>query len=218
MSLVRILVVDDHEVVRKGLRAVLEAQQGWEVCGEAVNGREGKIKAKELKPDIVTLDIGMPELNGLEATRQILKAAPKTEVLVLTIHESEELIRSALEAGARGYVLKSDIARDLVSAVETLLQHRPFLSSRASAMVLHDSLQKGSRHDAEGASRYPLTPREREIVQLLAEGKSNKEVAAILGITPKTAETHRANIMHKLGLHSLAELVRYAIRNKIVQP
>ncbi len=218
MSLVRILVADDHEVVRKGVRAILEAREGWEVCAEATNGREAKTRARESKPDIVILDIGMPELNGVEATRQILRAVPKTEVLVMSIHESEEVIRNVLEAGARGYVFKSDIAQDLVLAVETLLQHKPFLSPKASEMILHTSLPRSIRHEAEASSRYALTPREREIVQLLAEGRSNKEVAAVLGITPKTAETHRANIMHKLGLHSVADLVRYAIRNKIVQP
>lgn len=218
MSKVRILVADDHDVVRQGLRSLLETQSGWEVCAEAVTGREAVKKAKESKPDVVVMDISMPELNGLEATRQILKAVPQAEVLILTMHDSEELIREVLDAGARGYVLKSDAGRDLVAAVDALRQHNPFLTSRVSEMVLHGYLRRDTHSNKEEPARSRLTQREREVVQLLAEGKSNKETAATLGISVKTAETHRANIMNKLGLHSVTELVRYAVRNKIVEP
>ena len=218
MSKVKILVADDHDVVRQGLRSLLEAQAGWEVCAEAVTGREAVKKAEQTRPDVVVMDISMPELNGLEATRQIIKLVPQTEVLILTMHDSEELVREVLNAGARGYVLKSDAGRDLVAAVDTLRQHKPFLTSRVSEMVLHGYLKGDSRSDKEEPARSRLTQREREIVQLLAEGKSNKEIATSLGISVKTAETHRANIMNKLGLHSVTELVRYAFRNKIVQP
>jgi DNA-binding NarL/FixJ family response regulator len=218
MSKVKILVADDHDIVRQGLRALLESQSGWEVCAEAVTGREAVKKAEESKPDVVVMDISMPELNGLEATRLILKAVPQAEVLILTMHDSEELIREVLDAGARGYVLKSDAGRDLVAAVDALRQHKPFLTSRVSEMVLHGYLRGDTQSNKAEPARSRLTQREREIVQLLAEGKSNKEIASTLGISVKTAETHRANIMNKLGLHSVTELVRYAVRNKIVEP
>ena len=214
----RILLADDHEVVRHGLRVLLEAHPGWEVVGEAENGREAVDKVRQARPDVVVLDITMPELNGLEATRQILKAAPQTEVLILTMHESEQVAREVLAAGARGYLLKSDASRDLVSAVDALRQHRPFFTSRVSQMVLEGYLHGPSLGDAPATRRELLTPREREIVQLLAEGKSNKDVAAALGISPKTIETHRANIMRKLNLHSVSELVRFAVRNRMVEP
>ncbi len=218
MKGVRILIADDHEVVRRGVRTLLETRPEWEVCGEAAGGREAVQKAKQLKPDVVVLDIGMPDLNGLEATRQILRTVPRTEVIILTIHDSEQVIHDVLDAGARGYVLKSDAGRDLVTAVETLRQHKPFLTHRVSERLLQDYLGKGAVNDRQAAARRLLTPREREIVQLLAEGKTNKEVASSLSISPKTAETHRSNIMHKLGLHSVSELVRYAIRNRIILP
>ncbi len=218
MTAVRILVADDHDVVRRGVRAILEAQPGWEVCDEAATGREAVEKAQKLKPDIVILDISMPELNGLEATRQILKEVPRTEVLILTIHASEQLMHDALQAGARGYVLKCSAGSDLVAAVKSLLRHEPFLTSKASGMVLEGYLKASPRANQDTLSHSRLSPREREIVQLLAEGKSNKEVAAALGISLKTAETHRANSMRKLNLHSVGELVRYAIRNKFIEP
>jgi DNA-binding NarL/FixJ family response regulator len=218
MTTTRILLADDHEVVRQGLRVMLEAQSGWEVVGEAVNGREAVEKTRLLKPDIVVLDITMPELNGLEATRQILKVAPQTEVLVLTMHESEQVAREVLSAGARGYLLKSDAGRDLVTAVDALRNRRPFFTPRISQMVLDGYLHGPSVSDGGLPKRDLLTPREREIVQLLAEGKSNKEVASSLGISPKTIETHRANIMRKLNLHSVSDLVRFAVRNRMVEP
>jgi len=219
VTTVRILVADDHEIVRQGLRALLEAQPGWQVVAEAIDGREALDKAKRLHPDVVVLDVSMPNLNGLEATRQIRKALPQTEVLILTMHDSEQLVREVLEAGARGYVLKSDAGRELVTAVESVRKSKPHFTSRVSEIVLDGYLNAGGRAEAYNVPRtVRLSPREREIVQLLAEGKSNKEVAAALHISVKTAETHRTNLMRKLDLHSISELVRYAIRNKMVEP
>jgi DNA-binding NarL/FixJ family response regulator len=216
----QLLIADDHEIVRRGLRAILETQRDWTVVAEAVTGRQAIDQAREHPPDIAILDIGMPELNGLEATRQILKLLPQTEVLILTMHESEQIVREVLAAGARGYVLKSDAGRDLVAAVEALRDHRTFFSSKISDMLLTSYLRQPERSEptAEPTGRSRLTAREREIVQLLAEGKSNKEVAQMLNISIKTAETHRTNIMNKLDLRSITELVRYAVRNNIVEP
>jgi len=210
---VRILVADDHQVVRTGLRALLESKTGWQVCAEAANGREAVEKAGQLKPDVAVLDIGMPLLNGVEATRQIRKLSPQTEILILTMHDSDLLVQEVLGAGAHGYILKDDADRNLVAAVDALRRHKPYLSSRVSEAA--SSALDGPTSDHVSRSR--LTPREREIVQLLAEGKSNKEIAGYLGISVKTAETHRANIMLKLDFHSLADLVRYAVRNNIIQ-
>jgi DNA-binding NarL/FixJ family response regulator len=209
---VRILVADDHHVVRTGLRALLESKSGWQVCAEAANGLEAVEKARELTPDVAVLDIGMPLLNGVEATRQIRKLSPKTAILILTMHDSDLLVQEVLAAGALGYILKDDADRNLIAAVDALRRHKPFLSSRVSEAALSAGAPEGER-----PSRNRLTPRQREILQLLAEGKSNKEVAAALGISVKTAETHRANIMLKLNFHSITELVRYAVRNKIIQ-
>jgi DNA-binding NarL/FixJ family response regulator len=211
----RILLVDDHEIVRKGLKSVLEARKDWEIIGEATTGREAVEMVEELKPDVVVMDISMPELNGLEAVRQIVKIAPRTEVLVLTMHESEDLVREVLEAGARGYLLKSDASRQLISAVEALRIHKPYLTSRVNEVVLTGYL--GGKPLKGETSGGRLTPREREIVQLLAEGLTNKEIANTLNISVKTAETHRTNIMRKLDLHSVSELVRYAVRNHIIE-
>ena len=218
MKPVRILVADDHDIVRQGLRALLESRPGWEVCGEAATGREAVERARQGKPDVVVLDVSMPELNGLEAARQILQVLPRTEILILTMHESEEMARQVLGVGVRGYVLKSDAARELVSAVEALAEHKPYLTPRVSQMVLEGYLRGEGGLPPAGSLAGRLTPREREVVQLLAEGKSNKEVAIRLGISVKTAEAHRGNIMRKLNLHSVAELVHYALRNQIVQP
>jgi DNA-binding NarL/FixJ family response regulator len=216
MQALKLLVADDHEIVRKGFRAILEAQQDCEVIGEAGDGRRAVELTKELRPDIVVLDISMPLLNGLEAARQILKVRPQTKVLILTMHESDSLIREVLDTGARGYILKTDAGRDLVSAVEALRRNKTFFTSRVAQMIL-DGYLKGDAGPADGeAARDRLTPRQREIVQLLAEGKSSKEIAVALGLSVKTAETHRANIMRKLDCHSVSEVVRYAIRNKII--
>lgn len=215
----RVLIADDHEVVRKGLRTLLEEQPGWQVAGEASDGREAVEKAKALKPDVTVLDISMPTLNGLEATRQMIKNNPQSRVLVLTMHESDPLIREVLGAGARGYLLKSDAGRDLVNAVDAIRRNKTFFTARVAQMVLEGYLdKKPPKVDAETETpRDRLTPRQREIIQLLAEGKSSKEVAVALNLSIKTAETHRANIMRRLDCHSVSELVRYAVRNNIVQ-
>jgi DNA-binding NarL/FixJ family response regulator len=213
----RILIVDDHAVVRRGVRSLLESQQGWEISGEATTGREAVELAKRLQPDVVVMDLSLPELNGLEATRQILKDSPLSEILVLTMHHSEELARDVLQAGARGYVLKSDADQNLIAAVESLRQHKPFLTSRVTEFVLDDYRRRTDILD-DGLAHDTVTAREREIIQLLAEGKSNKEAASTLGISVKTIEAHRANIMRKLRFRSVSDLVRYAIRNKIAQP
>jgi DNA-binding NarL/FixJ family response regulator len=210
----RILVADDHHVVRAGLRTLLETKSGWQVCAEAANGREAVEMAEELTPDVAVLDIGMPLLNGVEATRQIRKRSPKTEVLILTMHDSESLVQEVLQAGARGYILKDDADRNLIAAVTALSHHKLYLSSKVAG-TLSKTVQ--SIGESSGSDRRRLTPREREIVQLLAEAKSNKEIANLLKISVKTAETHRANIMLKLDMHSITELVRYAVRNKIIQ-
>jgi len=215
---VRLLLADDHEIVRKGLRALLEAEPGWQVAAEAADGRDAVEKAQQIKPDIAILDISMPSLNGLEATRQIVRDISETKVLVLTMHDSDPLIQRVLEAGARGYLLKSDAARDLVAAVDALRCNKTFFTPKVAQLVLEGYLDKNPRESAspEGGS-FRLTDRQREIVQLLAEGKSSKEVASALGLSVKTAETHRANIMRRLDCHSVTALVRYAIRNHIIE-
>jgi DNA-binding NarL/FixJ family response regulator len=214
--MIRILIADDHEMIRAGLRNVLEGRADWTVCGEAANGREAVARALALKPDVVVLDFAMPELNGLEVIRQIRTALPHTEVLILTMHESEQLARAALAAGARGFVLKSDAGQTIAAAVEQLSQHRPFITAAVAQSALHGELQPAEPTEEQIIGQR-LTAREREIVQLIAEGRSSKEVAEALGITVKTAETHRANLMRKLELHSVSELVHYAIRNQIVE-
>ena len=215
MSL-RILIVDDHAVVRRGVRSLLESHEGWEVCGEATTGRDAVEQSQRLRPDVVVMDLSLPELNGLDATRQILKDAPDTEVLVLTMHHSEELAREVLQAGARGYVLKADADESLIAAVDTLRQHKPFLTSTVAEFVLDDYVRRGDVQN--DSAPMAVTAREREIIQLVAEGQSNKAAAATLGISVKTIEAHRANIMRKLHLRSVSDLVRYAIRNRIAQP
>ncbi len=211
----RILIADDHEVVRRGLRELLSARGDWEICAEARDGREAVEQARRSKPDLVILEIAMRELNGLGAIRQIRKFLPATEVLILTVNHSENLVRAVLEAGARGFFLKSDSGRELIAAVEALLDHRISFSSQVSEILLHDYLNGGGRKRGDHPT---LTAREREIVQLLAEGKSNKDVASVLKISVKTAETHRGHIMAKLNLRNLCDLVRYAVRNQIIQP
>jgi len=212
----RILVADDHELVRRGIRGLLRARRGWTVVGEAVNGQEAVEKANRLKPDVAILDISMPDLDGLQATRRIREAAPTTEVVVLTMHESDQMVRRVLEAGARGYVLKSDLATHLVNAVKHVSAGKLFLTPRVSEIVVRGFLKTGNESDLTEHSQARPTPREVEIIRLLAEGRANKEIAAKLGITIRTVETHRAKIMLKLGLHSIAELIHYAIRHKIL--
>ncbi len=214
--MVRLLLADDHDIVRRGLRDVLTQQRGWEICGEATTGRQAVEMAVRLRPTIAILDLSMPQLNGLDATRHIKKAAPGVEVLIFTVHDSEQLIREVLAAGARGYLLKSDGLRHIVAAVEALAQHRPYLTWKASETVLEGFLTSWSSR--EDAFADPLTGREREIVQLLAEGNSSKKISALLGISVKTVDTHRVTLMRKLGAHSIVDIVRYAIRNNLVQP
>jgi DNA-binding NarL/FixJ family response regulator len=217
MQPLRLLVADDHEIVRKGLRSLLEEQPGWQVVAEACDGREAVAKTRELKPSVVLLDISMPSLNGLEATRQIVQDDPKTKVLILSMYESDPMIREVLEAGARGYLLKTDTSRDLISAVEGVHRNKTFFTAKVAQMVLDGFLDPGEKSAGNATTKDRLTPRQREIVQLLAEGMSSKEVAAALGLSIKTAETHRANIMQRLNCHSISELVRYAVRNGIIQ-
>jgi DNA-binding NarL/FixJ family response regulator len=218
MKTLRILIADDHDLMRRGVKSLLQSHAGWEVCGEAHTGREAVSKAEELKPDVVILDISMPDLNGVDAAKRIRKASPDTEVLILSVHYSDQLIRDILEAGVRGYIVKSDSDRDLVIAVETLANHKPFFTPRATEVMLTNFNEGKMKADLPETMRDRLTSREREIVQLLAEGKSSKEVASSLNISVKTAETHRANIMRKLQLHTVSELVRYAVRNQIIEP
>ncbi|HSH39171.1 MAG TPA: response regulator transcription factor [Chthoniobacterales bacterium] len=216
MSALRILIADDHEVVREGLRALVESEGSWEVCGTAANGREAVERAKELKPDIVVLDMTMPELSGLEAVRQIKRALPATELLVFSAHRSEEVVAQVFDAGAKSYICKADAGRHLVAAIRSLAEHKPFFTPEVSEILFSRFLAADSRRK-NGVAEQKLTTREREIVRLLAEGRSNKETADILGISIRTSETHRASLMRKLGLDSLPALVRYAIRNGIIE-
>jgi DNA-binding NarL/FixJ family response regulator len=213
MMPLRILVVDDQSIVRQGVRSLVESHHDWEIVGEATTGADAIDTARRLQPDIVVMDLSLPELNGIDATRKILKASPKSEVLVLTLHHSEELARSVLAAGARGYVLKSNGGADVIAAIESLREHRAFLTPTIAGFVFEDYIRQVE--DASGG-QLAVTPRERQIIQLLVEGNSNKQTAAALGISAKTIEAHRANIMRKLHLRSVPDLVRYAIRNKIV--
>jgi DNA-binding NarL/FixJ family response regulator len=209
----RLMLVDDHEVVRRGMAALLEGNAGWQIVGEAGDGRSAVALALEARPDVVVMDVGMPELNGFEATRQILKVLPQTEVLILTMHDGEQLVREVIEAGARGYVLKSDAGRQLVAAVHSLGRHQPYFTSAIAARVYAEARQSPRRGRPPAIG---LTPREREVLQLLAEGHNNREVADRLGRSVKTIETHRARLMRKVRVGSLAELVRYAVREGIV--
>lgn len=217
--MLRILLADDHELTRSGFRYLLEKHPDWSVCGEASNGRMAVEMAEKLRPDFAILDMSMPELNGLEATRQILKKQPQLKVLIFTMHETEKIIVDVLEAGARGVVLKSDVGENMVAAVESISKGRRFFTSRIAETVVDAYLSKRvpSETADHGQGTFALTTREREVVHLLAEGKSNKEVADCLGISARTAEGHRSEVMRKLKLGSLAELIRFAIRNGIVQ-
>ncbi len=210
--------MDDHQVVRRGVAGLIgDARSDWEVCGEASTGREAVAAAASLKPDVVVMDISMPDMNGLEATREILKNNPGTEVLILSVHESDQIVHDVLAAGARGYILKQDAGTDLIAALEAVRLHRLFLTTRVSEVVLSGYLGRAAAGTLPDAPFSRLSPREIQIVQLVAESKSNKEVSNILHLSVKTVESHRAHIMEKLGIHSVTELVRYAIRNNIVE-
>lgn len=209
----RILIADDHEVVRAGLRSILETHSGWEVVAEAADGKEAIIKALETKPDVAVLDYSIPLVNGVEATRQIRKRNPKIEVLIFTMHDNEALVGDVLEAGARAYLLKSDARQHLISAIEALTMHKPFFSGQISEKLLETFLR--TQKDRFGTI---LSARERIVVQLIAEGHSNKQISGILNLSVKTIESHRAAAMRKLNITSTAGIVRYAIRNKLVEP
>src|SRR6266404_4099444 len=214
---IRILIADDHDVMREGTRAVIERQPGWEVCGIAATGRQAVEQAFALEPDVVVMDMSMPEFNGLEATQQIKRRLPQTEILIFTAHQIEELIPEVFKAGAKSLIFKADAHTYLVEAIQSLSQHKSFFTSKVSELLFADFLHGSKGNGGKSQPRQELTRREREIVRLLAEGKTNKEVADVLGISVRTAETHRATILRKLGLDSVAGLVRYAIRNKIVE-
>jgi DNA-binding NarL/FixJ family response regulator len=207
----RILIADDHDVVRSGVRSILEAQEGWEVVGEAETGKEAVDKALATRPDVVVLDYALPVMNGIEATRQIRARVPGAEVLIFTMHDTDALVREVLEAGARGFLLKSDARKFLLAAVESLVAHKPFFTGKVSETLLASYLAK--RAETEEL----LTARERSVIQLIAEGHTNRSMADILSISSKTVETHRASAMRKLDLSTTAALIRYAIRNKIVE-
>ena len=214
--MLHILIADDHEIFRRGIRGLLQAHHGWKVAAEAVNGREAVEKTSTLKPDIAIIDISMPELDGLQATRQIRVAVPKTKIIILTMHDSDQMVRRVFEAGASGYVLKSDYADCLAQAVTDVSQGKRFLTPKVSEIVFEGFLKTNSQHQQRERAAARTTPRELEIIRLLAEGKANKEVAALLGITVRTVETHRAKILLKIGCHSLVELIHHAINNDII--
>lgn len=216
MKKLRILIADDHEVIRTGARALIEAKTNWEVCGEATNGRQAVELTAKMQPDVAVLDISMPELNGLEATRQIKKLVPETEVLILTGSTTEQLVHDVFESGARSYIYKTDAGTQLTEAIETVSRHKPFFTSKVSE-ILFDRFMRPDKSPKQAHPGEALTAREREIVQLLAEGKSNKELADYFSISVKTVETHRAAIMRKLRLDSVTHLVRYAIRNGFIE-
>ena len=211
MRNLRILIADDHEIVRNGIRILLEVRRRWSICGEAATARETITMTAQLKPDVVLLDLSLPDLNGLEAIPQILKAHPPAEILVLTMHDSGHMVSHALGAGVRGIVLKCDASRELIAAIESVGRHQMFLSTRVT-----QAIAKMGADTRSGPSLADLTSREKEVLKLLAAGKNNKEIAAILGIGTKTVETHRANLMRKLSLPSLSDLIYFAIRNRIV--
>jgi len=212
---VRIVIADDHELVRQGMRAIFQGEPGWTVCGEAITGRQALAMTLESKPDLVVLDVALPEMNGIEVTRQIRRALP-VPVLIVTMHDSDQVVQEVMDAGANGLVLKAEAGRVLADAVRAILLRGKFISERVERVAG----RRGVNGEKPAGGHKPplLTSREREVLQLLAEGQANKEVATALGISTKTAETHRARIMAKLNVHSMNELVRYAIRNSIVQP
>ena len=215
MKKLRILIADDHGLVRRGARAILQSRSGWRVVGEATTGRQAIEKATTLKPDVAIVDIGMPDLDGIEVARQIREVVPDTKVLVLTMHESDQMVRRALDAGARGYLLKSDLADCLTKAVKAVAEGKRFLTPKVSEIVLEGFLKARRPYQQGERAGRRTTPREIEIIRLLAMGRTNKEISGLLGITVRTVDTHRSKIMLKLGLHSLAELIHYAMRNGI---
>jgi DNA-binding NarL/FixJ family response regulator len=215
----KILIVDDHEMVREGVRALLSREPAWEVCGEASSGREALALSLKTQPDVVIMDLLIPDLNGMDAARQLRKMIPSAAVLILSAHEDPEMIRAAFDAGVRAYLFKSQTRAHLVPAITALVDGQSYLTAEVSEALLNGLQSKSGDAGADAAPTDPgLTPRERETIQLLAEGRSNKEIAAALFISVKTVETHRAALMRKLNVDSLSELVRYAIRAKIIDP
>jgi DNA-binding NarL/FixJ family response regulator len=214
---VNILLADDHAIMRRGLRGLLETHEDWQVCGEAGDGRQAVELSVTLKPEIVVLDVSMPELHGLEAARQIHAAVPGTEIVIFTMHESEELIRQALSSGVRAVVVKSDVEGHLIAAVESVLRHDVYFSPKVSE-TLRNVLMRTSEEGVSAPTSDKLSEREREVTRLLAEGKNNKEVATALALSVRTVETHRANIMRKLELTSIVGLVHYAVRHQLIHP
>ena len=212
MKRLRILLVDDHALVRRGVRGVLHSRRGWKVVGEAGNGREAVERALDLKPDVAVVDIGIPELDGIEVARQVRKNSPGTKVLMLTMHESDHMVQRALDAGAHGYILKSDLTESLVTAVRNVCAGGRFLTPKVAEIMKDGQLKREGRGQSPGDNSR-VTPRERQVIWLLAEGKTSKEIAAHLDIAVRTVEGHRANVMLKLRCHSLAEVIHYAIRN-----
>lgn len=217
MSAVRLLVTDDHAAIRTGIRVVLERQPGWKVCGEAGTGREAVQAIETLKPDVMVIDVTLPELSGLEVIRQARKVSPDTEAIIFTAHEMEDLVHQAFDAGVRSFILKSDENFQLVEAVRAAAEHRPYFTPWISSIIF-SRFQKGGQKSEPPSPGSALGPREREAVQFIAEGRSNKELASQMGVCLRTAESHRAAIMRKLGLRNLGELIRYAIRNGIIDP
>ena len=216
--MIRILLADDHDLMRQGIRSMLELHPNLEVCAEAKDGIEAAEKALEYRPDVVILDVTMPRMNGLEASRRITKQLPETQVLIFTIHDSEDMIRETLDAGAHGYVLKSEAPTHLAAAVEAVAQRDLYFSSGVSSFVIDSLVKSGSGDSGDPIQEIPLTAREVEVLRLLARGNSNKEIATALFISVRTVETHRRTIHRKLKLNSVAELVRYAIRHRLIKP
>jgi two-component system response regulator NreC len=213
---VRILIADDHALLREGTRAVIAREPGWEVCGLASNGREAVAKAIKLKPDVVILDMTMPELNGLDAAIQIKRQLPETEIAMLSAYGSEDLIRSAFKAGVKSFIVKTEAEEFLVEAVKLLARHQPFLTPRVAQVL--SSIDSSQGHQAGSEPGERLSAREREVMQLITEGRSNREVAAVLNVSVRTVENHRAKVLRKLNVDSVPDLVRYAIRNKMIEP
>jgi two-component system response regulator NreC len=215
MSTIRILLADDHTVMRTGLRLVLERQPDFKVVAEAGDGREAVAQAESAKPDVAVLDIAMPNLNGIEAARQIAARIPGVSIVILSMHSDEAYVLRALKAGARAYLLKESAEADLINAVRAVREGKAFFSPAISRMLVEDYVRQLQDRDVEDSYEL-LTPREREILQLLAEGKSNKDVANLLNLSVYTVETHRGNLMEKLNLHSVPELILYAVRKGVI--
>jgi DNA-binding NarL/FixJ family response regulator len=210
----KLLIADDHEAIRKGVRSFVASHTDWRIVAEASNGHEALGLAKQTQPDVAIIDYSLPQMNGLELTQALKREVPRTEILIYTMHDREDIVQKVLRAGARGYVLKSDPGPELIAAIEALCMHKPYFSGAVSETLL-DHFLEASRSSNDAST---LTTREREVAQLIAEGKINKEMAHILDISVKTVETHRASVMHKLNLKTTADLVRYAVRNNIIEP